>query len=310
MKAISLFSGIGGIDLGFERAGIYTVLQAEHDRWCSEVLAHHWPAVERISDVRSVDGGVWERSVGRARGGTTDYAAEQRSRSCPDVVFGGFPCQPFSSSGLRKGQSDDRYLWPEYRRIVSELRPRWVVIENVIGLLSIDGGRLFGGILDDLDDLGFDAAWSVLDSRHFGVPQRRRRVFVVAGPRGRGAEQVLGICEACGGVSEEVGGPEEVYPGAVAVRLAQTSSNGWGVGLDGLAYTLDGAQGQGVITDGLLRRFTPRECERLHGFPDDWTAVAPETARYAQMGNAVSPPVAEWIGHRLVAVDAMLGSRS
>lgn len=307
MRAVSLFSGVGGFEIGFERAGIETVLQAERDRWCGEVLAAHWPDVERVADVGSVDSGLWERSANRARGGPADHASEPRSGACPDVVFGGFPCQPFSSSGLRKGQSDDRYLWPEYRRVVSELRPRWVVIENVTGLLSIDEGRIFGCIVNDLDELGFDAAWTVLDSRYFGVPQRRRRVFVVAGPRGRGAEQVLGVCEACAGVPSAGEGKGEAIASAVAVRLAQTSSFGWGVNLRGISYTLDGAAGgQGVINDGVLRRFTPRECERLHGFPDDWTAVAPERARYLQMGNAVSPPVAEWIGHRLVAVDRMM----
>jgi DNA (cytosine-5)-methyltransferase 1 len=161
-------------------------------------------------------------------------------------------------AGKRAGDRDDRNLWPEFRRIVSELRPRWVVAENVPGLLSFSGGTFFASILDDLGELGFDGvAFAILDAQHFGVPQRRRRVFIVAGPSRRAVEQVLAICEGCGGhhppgreAGEEATGGAEARAGgdsgAIAIRTAQTSSNGWGVGTDEQAYTLDGAQGQAV----------------------------------------------------------------
>lgn len=346
MRAVSLFSGVGGIDLAFERAGIETVLQAEKDPWCLEVLARHWPDVERVDDVRAVgvghgagdecgeqaepgagtgadaqwsvaDGGDGLRHAELSTHGRYGWhnsgggAADGESWSSGvDLVYGGFPCQPFSVAGRRGGADDGRNGWPEFRRIVSELRPRWVVAENVPGLLSIAGGRYFGQILSDLDELGFDVAWAVLDAQHFGIPQRRRRVFIVAGPRGRGAEQVLSLCEGCGGNPETGGEAWEGTPLApalrasgvgterIAIRTAQTGSNGWGVGTDEQAYTLDGAQGQAVIAPtlqaemchhggvpnqttngdaGLLqaspsgvRRLTPLECLRLQGFPDNW----------------------------------------
>jgi DNA (cytosine-5)-methyltransferase 1 len=348
MKAISLFSGVEGFGLGFERAGIETVLQAEQDKWCLEVLARHWPEVERVTDVRDVRDGD------------------------ADLIYGGFPCQDLSVAGKRAGLGGDRSgLWFEFHRVLSELLPRWAVIENVPGLLSSNQGRDFGILLNGLDELGFDVAWTILDAQHFGVPQRRRRLFIVAGPRGRGAEQVLALCESCGGnpaprrtTGKDVASGSTASSGrngengAVAVRTAQTGSNGWGIGTDEQAYTIDGAQGQavanplgankggirldldndtyvpivvGALSDGAhhggglngqdaytgrvlapssgVRRLTPRECERLMGWPDDhtrYTADGTEIAgshRYRMAGNGVVAPVAEWLGHRLVAVD-------
>ena len=351
MKAISLFSGVGGIDLAFERAGIETVLQAERDKWCNEVLARHWPQVARVDDVRDV--GLRRHPAEHEDPHGAEPDAGRRGGAI-DLVYGGFPCQPFSVAGKRGGAADERDGWPEFRRVVSELRPRWVVAENVRGLLSIAGGRYFGQIIGELDDLGFDAAWAVLDAQHFGVPQRRRRVFIVAGPRGRGPEQVLAICEGCGGnpaagraAGEGVAGTLGVgagsrgwSPDTIAQSVALRGRDGGATAElgDDRAYTLDGAQGQAVLAPGLayalaarnakgvsllesqdtfvvpsagVRRLTPLECLRLQGFPDDWdrwTADGREIAdshRYRMMGNAVCVPVLEWLGRRLVAVDAM-----
>ena len=164
MKAISLFSGVGGFDIGFERAGIETVLQVEKDEHCLSVLERHWPDVERMTDVRAT------RRTDEIEG--------------VDLIYGGFPCQDISIAGSRAGLTGERSgLWFEFERIVSELRPRWVVIENVAGLLSSNGGADLGVILTGLDKFGFDASWAVLDAQHFGVPQHRRRVFIVGGPR-------------------------------------------------------------------------------------------------------------------------------
>ncbi len=432
MRAVSLFSGVGGIDLAFERAGIETVLQAERDPWCNEVLARHWPLVRRVDDVRDV--GARRVQPDTERCGAVGAASAGRGQSLDgvDVVYGGFPCQPFSVAGKRGGADDGRNGWPEFRRIVSELRPRWVVAENVPGLLSIDSGRYFGQIISELDELGFDVAWAVLDAQHFGVPQRRRRVFIVAGPRGRGPEQVLSLCEGCGGNPETGGaagegvavtlrgrshsagvnppgrGGEEAFgdnliahslraqgndshredtstyvvaqPLAIRGRAdganaelggtvgnalragdggssrsqlihthvasaisASAGHHGYssprGDGSDNLvadtvrshvrpgsnslggivhpALNVRDAKGPSsnadqappLVTEAGVRRLTPRECNRLQGFPDDWdrwTADGREIAdshRYRMMGNAVAVPVLEWIGRRLVAVD-------
>ncbi len=177
MRLGSLFSGIGGIDLGFERAGWTTVWQVEIDEWCRKVLAKHFPDAERFADVRECG---------------------QHNLSPVDCIAGGFPCQPVSLAGKRQGTADDRWLWPEFRRILGELRPRYALLENVPGLLSADNGWLFGGILGDLATLGFDAEWHSIPAAAVGAPHIRDRVFVVAdalrperepGARGRGVRQ-------------------------------------------------------------------------------------------------------------------------
>ena len=229
MKAVSLFSGVGGFDLGLERAGIETILQAEIDPWCREVLARHWPGVRRVNDVRVVGRGECSiRSSPPASDGHIDIKRGERAIGHAELglVYGGFPCQPFSVAGKRGGDRDERNLWPEFRRVVRELRPTWVLAENVPGLLSFDDGRFFGSILDDLGELGFaGVAYAVLDARFFGVAQRRRRVFIVGGPTRRSAEQVLSLCESCGGNPEQGRAAGERVAATIRGRSAGPGNN-------------------------------------------------------------------------------------
>lgn len=155
----SLFSGIGGFDLGFDCAGMECTWQVEYDAKARSVLGRHWPNVERFEDVRNVG----------------------RDNLRPvDLICGGFPCQDVSVAGNRAGLAGERSgLWFEFHRILDELRPRWVVIENVPGLLSSNGGRDFATVLRGLVELRYGVTWRVLDSQYFGVAQRRRRVFIV-----------------------------------------------------------------------------------------------------------------------------------
>lgn len=156
---ISLFTGIGGFDLGFDRAGMKCVLQVEQDKHCLEVLKSHWPHVKRMEDVRDVD----------------------RTDGPVDLICGGFPCTDVSVAGRRAGLAGKQSgLWFEFHRVLGELRPRWAVIENVPGLLSSNGGEDFAVILRGLGELGYYATWRILDAQHWGVAQRRRRVFIVA----------------------------------------------------------------------------------------------------------------------------------
>ncbi len=165
----SLFSGIGGFDLGFEQAGLSCAWQVEIDAAARSVLATHWPNVLRYEDVRH---------VGR------------HNLQPVDVICGGFPCQDLSVAGKRAGLAGERSgLWFEFHRILAELEPRWVVIENVPGLLSSHGGRDFAVLLRGLVELRYGVTWRVLDAQYFGVAQRRRRVFLVASlGDGRSAE--------------------------------------------------------------------------------------------------------------------------
>lgn len=155
----SLFSGIGGIDLGLQRAGFQIAWQVEIDEYASQVLAKHWPDVARFRDIRD---------CGR------------HNLSHVDLIAGGFPCQPHSLAGKRRASADDRDLWDEFYRIICELRPRWVVAENVPGLLSSEDGRFFGRVLRDLAQGGYDAEWQVLSATSVGAPHLRERIFLVA----------------------------------------------------------------------------------------------------------------------------------
>jgi DNA (cytosine-5)-methyltransferase 1 len=157
LKFGSLFSGIGGFDTGFEQAGMECVWQVEIDKDCQRVLAKHWPDVARFDDVSKVG-----------------------QLPAVDVICGGFPCQDLSVAGKRKGLAGERSgLWFEFLRIIDRNKPRWIVIENVPGLLSSDEGRDFAAILRGLVECGYCLAWRIVDAQYDGVAQRRRRVFIV-----------------------------------------------------------------------------------------------------------------------------------
>jgi len=160
VKFGSLFSGIGGFDLSFERAGMECAWQCEIDAKARDVLRKHWPDVPIVEDVRDVGRDTVEPV---------------------DLICGGFPCQDLSVAGKRAGLAGERSgLWFEFARIVEELKPRWVVVENVPGLLSSNRGADFAVVLQGLVERGYGVAWRVLDAQYFGVAQRRRRVFIVA----------------------------------------------------------------------------------------------------------------------------------
>jgi DNA (cytosine-5)-methyltransferase 1 len=211
VKVGSLFSGIGGLDLGLERAGMQVVYQVEKDPYCQKVLAKHWPTVPRYGDIKEID---------------------FSTLPAVDLICGGFPCQPVSCAGKRQGDKDKRWLWPEFYRAICEARPRWVLVENVPGLLSVADGRLFGGILGDLARSGYNAEWDLLPAAAFGAPHLRFRLFLVAHARscsgiGRpfepGREEERGI--APGGHGEVVAYPE------LRGRNEGTETTGWQEGI-------------------------------------------------------------------------------
>jgi DNA (cytosine-5)-methyltransferase 1 len=160
---LELFAGIGGLSLGLERAGFGVVGQVELDPFCRSVLAAHWPEVPRHADARTA--ADWWQS---------------EPRPAVDLVAGGFPCQPFSIAGLKRGIADPRWMWPAMACVIRLLRPRYVLVENVPALL---GDRTaFGWLLSDLADLGFNAEWSLLSACAVGAPHVRKRLFLVAYP--------------------------------------------------------------------------------------------------------------------------------
>lgn len=337
----SLFAGIGGFDLGFERAGFRTLWACEVDAKCRQVLAKKFPEAKQHDDVATFEPDNFE---------------------CPTAITFGSPCQDLSIAGKRAGLDGSRsVLFYEATRIIRghvARGLRFAVWENVPGALSSNGGGDFAMVLRELAKCGaVDICWRILDAQWFGVAQRRRRLFVVADFREKRAGQVLSFAESvqghppprrekgegvaarpvCGALdSRHAGGFQSTqsagaghlipqWPAKVASTLNtyfgekqgledQHINSGAPLFVEGvIAFhtrqdpittkdhtpPLDNSQPQGVAvapTASAVRRLTPTECERLQGFPDDWTAGQSDSARYRQLGNAVAVPVAEWIG--------------
>lgn len=250
MNVLSLFSGIGGLDLGLERAGMTAVGQVEIDPWCRQVLARHWPEVPKHDDARSaVD---WWRSA---------------DRPAVDVIAGGPPCQPFSNAGFKRGVSDERWMWPAMAGAIRELRPRYVVVENVAALVR--DRVAFGWILSDLAGLGFDAEWSLLSACSVGAPHVRKRLFLVAHAHRLDGQTGMGDGEGLG-----LAGPE---------RRPRTGS---GVGGEARAWRdrVDWAVETSCVDGRELDGTAPR--------------------MVAAGGNAVVPQVAEHVGRLIMAAAA------
>lgn len=168
MTHLSLFSGIGGLDLAAEMAGITTVGQCEWADYPTKILEKHWPDVPRWRDIRTL---------------TKESFYEKTGLRTVDIVSGGFPCQPFSVSGYRRGKEDDRYLWPEMLRIIRELRPAWVLGENVPGIVDL----ALDQVLSDLEDCGYTAQAFIVPACGVDAPHKRERVAIVAYAINRGS---------------------------------------------------------------------------------------------------------------------------
>lgn len=307
LKVGSLFSGVGGLDLGFERQGFSISWACDKEKTCRNILSKHFPNTKIYDDVCSIDPTKVE-SV--------------------DVIVGGFPCQDLSVAGNRKGLAGERSgLFYEFIRIVRDMpkQPSFVVVENVPGMLTSNKGRDFAVVLHEMVKQWNpkSIAWRVLDSRFFGVPQRRERVFVIADLAGERASEVLALKEDMRGdprtrtaqrknfvstVNSLFEEPNQKYPITIRKsRKAQTKKDfeTW-IETD-YANTLnlfDVRQRSSVLVienEDRVRYLTPVETERLQGFPDNWTEGLSNSARYNQMGNAVTVNVAEWVAKRLKA---------
>jgi DNA (cytosine-5)-methyltransferase 1 len=223
---MELFAGIGGLSLGLERAGMRVVGQVEIDPLCRRVLARHWPEVPRHDDVRTALG--WWGS---------------RARPAVRVVAGGFPCQPFSEAGRRRGVADERWGWPWMADVIRELRPGYVVVENVPGLVR--DSEAFGWLLGDLHALGFDAQWSVVPACAVGAPHTRSRMFLVAHThRGDGTPRMgpwPARTETIPGLHDRAGAWRDRVAGALAASRSDDRET------DGSARRLVTAGGNAVV---------------------------------------------------------------
>ena len=280
----SLFSGIGGFDLGLERAGMTVIWQVENNPFRKKILKRHWPDVELRDDIR------------------TDTDGLER----PDVICGGFPCQDVSVAGGRQGLVGEQSgLWYEYIRLVRELRPTWVLIENVPGLLSQNAGQDFEIVVSGLAASGYGVAWRVLDSQYFGVPQRRRRVFIVGYLGAPCPIEVLFEREGGEGDTQTERAPEKDIAHGI-----RASSGRRGPGDDPYRTTLiaqplranrwGGSDSHGDKGNIVVSAETDADRVRaVAGVPRRVDAT-PDGLRYAALGDAVTVPVIEWIGRRII----------
>jgi len=228
MNVLDLFSGIGAFSLGLERAGMHTVAFCEIDPYCRRVLARHWPEVPCYDDVRSLTA---ERL--RADGISVD------------VICGGFPCQDISTAGRGAGITGERSgLWREFARIIGEIRPRYVIVENVAALL----GRGMGDVLGDMAALGYDAEWHCIPAAAVGAPHIRDRVWIIAYPQHPDTDQP-GSYRAHmhqRAVAAELRDQQERVPGSLCAEVAHTNSRCWTdgdtVASDGRALPQEGQQ--------------------------------------------------------------------
>ena len=285
----SLFSGIGGIDLGLERAGMTCAWQVEIDPWCRQVLTKHWPNVRRYEDVSAVGGDTLEPV---------------------ELIAGGFPCQDVSVAGQRAGIQDGTRsgLWSEFHRIICELRPRYVFVENVPGLLTNGMGRVLG----DLADIGYDAEWEVLSAADVGAPHLRKRVFIVAHTQivqCNGRNDNSRICQQGGTVSKlgnrsrtkDVADAISNATGATYRSSGRSSEQRWDDESVGQRDTVGSHTGDGSaeVSDAQRER-------------ENWWTTEPDVGRVANgvprrvdrlkgLGNAVVPQCAEWVGRKIVS---------
>lgn len=281
MKAVGLFSGIGGFELGFARAGHETLLVSEILPAARAVLEVHVPGPELRGDIReiaSLPGNV-------------------------DVLTGGFPCQDLSQAGTALGLAGTRsVLVGEVFRLAAVSRVPWIVLENVPFMLQLRGGAAMRTIVSALEELGYRWAWRVVDTFGFGLPQRRERVFLIASRVADPADVLLADeaplerpVTAIGHRAHGFYWTEGRGGLGWAVDAIPTLKNGSSVGIPSPPAIL--MPGGEVITPDL------RDAERLQGFDEDWTApastVGRASARWSLVGNAVSVPVAEWIGTKL-----------
>ncbi len=268
MRFLSLFAGIGGADLGLERAGMECVGQVEIEPFCQKVLAKHWPNVWRWNDVKTLTGAQVAEHCGTI-----------------DLLVGGVPCQPASVAGKRLGTADYRWLWPDFLRLVSEVKPMWVLAENPRGVLSLDvaGMQFSEWIAREFDARGYGLLPVKLAAEDVGAPHRRERIFFVAHSHNRDAQ------------SRQRNG--RILSAANEGRQYDYAGN------SGASTRWPARPGQPQYEWEESRTIELQVGESVAGFPLR-LARRHRVAALKALGNAIVPQVAEVIGRAIMQMEA------
>lgn len=345
MRYFSAFSGIGGFELGIKQAhesisnqagGEQSKEERKHERDNVHPQGERTPICIGYSEIDKYAIQIYQKHFPQHK--NYGDATKINTRELPDFDFfvGGFPCQAFSIAGLRRGFDDTRgTLFFDIARILHEKQPRLFLLENVKGLLSHDDGGTFKTIIATLTELGYDLQWQVLNSKDFGVPQNRERVFIIGNFRGTAQPKVFPIVPSNPkGLIEITTGADEASRVYDTAGIARTIKNGGGMGaktglyiptirateykggdnqtiivedfypdrariFEGSPTLRSGREGLKVMQQTKIRRLTPMECERLQGFPDGWTEGVSDTQRYKTLGNAVTVNVVREIAKKI-----------
>lgn len=262
----SLFSGIGGIDLGLERAGMTVKWQSEIDPYACQVLKKHWPNIPNLGNIKTIDWSTVEPV---------------------DLIAGGYPCQPFSTAGKRQGENDPRHLWPYFRNAISAIRPRFALLENVRGHLTMGGTTVIG----DLASIGYDCEWRLISAASVGAHHRRDRIIIVAYPQGQHSNGKFNKPRNCK-QSETI---SEFGNCSGAENVANPSSSRW----VRRGFTFEGDHEE-------IRRNALRSAQYWQTEPDMGrmaNGVPRRVDRLKGLGNAVVPQVAEYVGRLILQSD-------
>lgn len=358
-NAVSLFAGIGGFELAMHNVGIPTIASCEIDPKAQQVLKTHFPNTHIFDDIKTLSGKDLINAGFKPETG---------------IITAGFPCQDLSVAGKRAGLNGQRSgLFWHIVRLLEQTQTEWFLLENVPGLLTSNNGRDFGTALRALVECGYSVGWRVLDAQYFGVPQRRRRIFILGNRSGNGEHiaQILFKSEGLrrditqsqkqgqsvtGNVGEGFGEPmlvngkeisnclpSELYHHGTVVNqdvdnghlivfkphqtegariqtnVINTLTAMMGTGGNNMpmvaniasplearfykgANAESAAGGHLQVFGSQVRRLTPIECERLQGFPDNWTANQPDSHRYKQLGNAIAVPCVQWIMQGIITI--------
>ena len=321
MKLLDLFSGIGGFSYGLEKLGFKTAAFCEMDKYCKLVLQKHWKGVKIYNDVKEI----------------TKERLEADGIPSPNIITGGFPCQPFSVAGKQKGTSDDRHLWPEMFRIIKEFKPRWVIGENVPGIINIQDGVVFETVCTDLESEGYEVQTFNIPASAVGAPHQRKRIWIVANSR-RTLRQRSSIREENENeIRKENADMFKRSSSSSESNVANAKGEGTRENDKGLWSRTSGVSG-GQRTSGTKEKLANTDSEGLEGqrqssgqfsekfFTSDnsegqqrtmdqgWWSVEPNVGRVAHgvpgrvhrlkaLGNSIVPKIAEEIGRAIIKAE-------